>query len=91
MPETSWVENKNAVMTPRKMDLALAWIKDHRETFIGSVVILAAALIFAAYIFIHYRDLRDTAWKNLFIAQQTGFGGNVAHVFSKETEKNLEW
>ena len=70
---------------PGKADKALGWIKKNRETFIGSVVILLAAGIFAVYFFMHYRDMRDSAWKALFIAQQTGFGGNVA-----EAQKQLE-
>jgi tetratricopeptide (TPR) repeat protein len=55
----------------------LTWIKKNRETFIGSSVIVLALLIFGAYFFVHYRDLRDTAWKNLFIAQQIGYAGNI--------------
>lgn len=78
MPETTWVESGKAEIAPRKFDVALNWIKHNRETFIGSVVILLAAAIFAVYFFVHYRGLRDTAWKNLFIAQQIGYGGNLA-------------
>ncbi|HAT71581.1 MAG TPA: hypothetical protein DCS63_02050 [Elusimicrobia bacterium] len=77
MPETSWIASGNLETAPAKFDGALAWIKNNRETFIGSAVVLLAAAIFAVYFFIHYRDLRDTAWKNLFIAQQVGYGGNI--------------
>jgi tetratricopeptide (TPR) repeat protein len=59
------------------LDNALEWIKNNRETFIGSAVILLAAAIFAVYFFVHYRDLRDSAWKDLFIAQQVGYSGNL--------------
>ena len=85
MPDTSWIAGGHIEHTgPTKFDLALAWIKKNRETFIGSLVILLAATIFAVYFFMHYRGLRDTAWKSLFIAQQTGFGGNIA-----EAQKQL--
>ncbi len=85
MPDTSWIAGGNAEHTgPTKYDLALAWIKKNRETFIGSLVILLAAAVFAVYFFMHYRGLRDTAWKTLFIAQQTGYGGNIA-----EAQKQL--
>lgn len=60
------------------MDLALAWVKENRDTVIGAIVITLAVGIFATYFFLHYRELRETAWKNLFIAQQTGYGGNIA-------------
>jgi len=78
MPDTTWIAGGKIEHTgPTKTDQALLWIKKNRETFIGSLVILLAAGIFATYFFMHYRGLRDTAWKNLFMAQQAGFGGNV--------------
>ncbi|OGR66947.1 MAG: hypothetical protein A2081_00115 [Elusimicrobia bacterium GWC2_61_19] len=77
MPQATWIASGNLEVAPSKFNNALTWIKHNRETFIGSAVILLAAAIFAVYFFIHYRDLRDTAWKNLFIAQQVGYGGNI--------------
>jgi len=78
MPDTTWVDSgKTEEVVHGKLDVALRWIKHNRETFIGSAVIFVAAVIFAAYFFVHYRDLRDTAWKNLFIAQQIGYAGNL--------------
>lgn len=79
MPDTTWIAGGKVETTgPSKFDLALGWIAKNRETFIGSLVILVAAAIFGVYFFMHYRGLRDSAWKNLFMAQQTGYGGNVA-------------
>ncbi len=78
MPESSWIINDKPESAPARYDAALEWIKKNRETFIGGVVIVLAVLLFAVYFFVHYRDLRDTAWKNLFMAQQAGYGGNVA-------------
>ena len=75
MPENTWIASGKAEV-PQKTDKAFAWIKSNRETFIGSLVILVAAIIFGVYFFMHYRGLRDTAWKNLFMAQQLGFSGN---------------
>jgi len=77
MPETTWIASGKAE-APKKADKALEWIKNNRETFIGSLVILVAAIIFGVYFFMHYRGLRDAAWKNLFMAQQIGYSGNVA-------------
>lgn len=79
MPDTSWIAGGKIEHTgPSRYDLALHWIKKNRETFIGSLVILVAAIIFAVYFFTHYRGMRDTAWKTLFMAQQIGYGGNIA-------------
>ena len=78
MPDTTWIASGRADGAPKKTDRALTWIKGNRETFIGSVVITAAVMIFAGDFFVHYRDLRETAWKNLFIAQQVGYSGNMA-------------
>ena len=77
MPDTSWIHSEDTIAKPHRFDRALAWIKNNRETFIGSSVIILAVLIFSVYFFVHYRDLRDTAWKNLFIAQQIGYAGNI--------------
>ncbi|MDA8243301.1 MAG: tetratricopeptide repeat protein [Elusimicrobia bacterium] len=86
MPDSTWIAGGNLEHAgPGRFDRALEWIKKNRETFIGSVVILLAAGVFAVYFFMHYRDTRDSAWKALFIAQQTGFGGNAA-----EAQKQLE-
>ncbi|MGD9643555.1 MAG: tol-pal system YbgF family protein [Elusimicrobiales bacterium] len=79
MPDTTWIAGGKIEHTgPSRYDRALHWIRKNRETFIGSLVILVAAAIFAAYFFTHYRGLRDTAWKTLFMAQQIGYGGNIA-------------
>lgn len=79
MPDTTWIAGGKIEHTgPTKLEQALHWIKKNRETFIGSLVIFLAASIFATYFFMHYRGLRETAWKNLFMAQQAGFGGNTA-------------
>ncbi len=77
MPSETWIASGKPDGTPGTSDLTLAWIKKNRETFIGSVVILLAVTVFSVYFLIHYRGLRDTAWKNLFMAQQAGYGGNV--------------
>ncbi len=77
MPTTSWIASERADGAPTRSDQALAWIKKNRETFIGSLVIALAVVLFAVYFFVHYRDLRETAWKNLFIAQQIGYAGNM--------------
>ncbi len=72
MPSETWIASGNAEGAPDKFDLILGWIKKNRETFIGSAVILLAVVVFSVYFLIHYRGLRDTAWKNLFMAQQAG-------------------
>lgn len=78
MPDTTWIAGgKIEAAAPSKFDQSLEWIRKNRETFIGSLVILLAATVFAVYFFMHYRGLRDTAWKNLFMAQQVGYQGNI--------------
>ncbi len=77
MPDSSWIHSEDTVVEPHRFERILGWIKNNRETFIGSAVILLALVLFSVYFFVHYRDLRDTAWKNLFIAQQIGYAGNI--------------
>jgi len=76
MPDSTWIDS-GKIEAPKAIDKVLAFIKANRETVIGSTVVTLAAIIFAVYFFAHYRDLRDTAWKNLFMAQQTGYGGSM--------------
>jgi tetratricopeptide (TPR) repeat protein len=78
MPDTTWIHSGKPDAAPGAFEKALDWIKDNRETFIGSAVILLAVILFAIYFFVHYRELRDSAWKDLFIAQQIGYSGNMA-------------
>jgi len=78
MPSDTWIASGKPDGAPARSDRALTWIKKNRETFIGTLVILLAAVIFSVYFLFHYRGLRDTAWKTLFMAQQIGYGGNMA-------------
>lgn len=78
MPDTTWIASANLETVPGKFDAGLGWIKKNRETFIGSVVILLAIIVFSVYFLFHYRGLRDTAWKSLFIAQEQARGGSFA-------------
>lgn len=77
MPDSSWIHSGTPEV-PGKMHTLLAWIKDHRDTVVGSLIILAAAAIFGIWVAVHHAGLREAAWKNLFIAQQTGYSGNFA-------------
>jgi hypothetical protein len=42
MPDSTWIHS-GTPETHSKTDLALAWIKSHREAVIGSLVMAAAA------------------------------------------------
>lgn len=75
MPDSTWIHSGGAE-APKKIDLALVWIKEHRETLIGSLVIFCGAIIFSLWFFFNYSERRDTAWGTLFRAQQIGYGGN---------------
>ncbi|MBI4801128.1 MAG: tetratricopeptide repeat protein [Elusimicrobia bacterium] len=77
MPDSTWIHS-GAAEAPKKLDLAFAWIKEHRETVIGSLAVFCGAIIFSLWFLLHYSDLREAAWKNLFIAQQTGYMGNFS-------------
>ena len=77
MPDSSWIHSGNP-QAPGKMDNILTWTKKNRDTVMGSLVMLAAAAIFGIWVAVHHAGLREAAWKNLFIAQQTGYGGNFA-------------
>lgn len=82
MPDSTWIHSGNP-QAPSKTAKILAWIKDHRETVTGSLVMLAAASIFGIWVAIHYSGLREAAWKDLFIAQQIGFSGRYAEAGAK--------
>jgi len=75
MPDSTWIQS-GTPQAPNKTIKTMNWIKDHRDAVIGSLVICAAAAIFGIWVALHYSGIRDTAWKNLFIAQQIGLSGN---------------
>lgn len=82
MPDSTWIHS-GTPETHSKTDLTMAWIKNHRETVIGSLVMAAGALIFGIWVAVHYAGLREAAWKNLFIAQQTGFSGRYPEAITQ--------
>jgi tetratricopeptide (TPR) repeat protein len=84
MPDSTWIQS-GTPQAPDKTTKTLAWIKAHRDAVLGSLVILAGAAIFGIWVALHYSGINETAWKNLFIAQQTALGGNFA-----DAEKRLD-
>jgi len=84
MPDSTWIHS-GTPETHSKTDITFAWIRDHRDAVIGSLVIAAAASIFGVWVAMHYSSLREAAWKTLFIAQQTSYSGNFA-----EASKQLD-
>jgi|GEM_PF-600373 len=62
---------------PSRTEVAVGWIRNNRQTFIGCVIILAAAIIFSAFFFVHYRNVREAAWQQLFIARQLAYSGKL--------------
>ncbi len=85
MPSSTWVSSGEPQIRVSRTDQFLAFLKEKRETVIAASVVLLAAVILGAWFFLHYRQINDTAWKQLFIAQQTGFSGAYA-----ESEKKLD-
>jgi len=84
MPDTTWIQS-GSPQAPDRTAKALAWIKAHRDTVTGSLVILAGAALFGLWVAFHYAGVKESAWKELFIAQQIGYAGNYA-----EAEKKLD-
>ena len=84
MPDSTWIQS-GSPQTPDKTAKILAWIKAHRDAVVGALVISAGAALLGLWVAFHYSGVRETAWKNLFIAQQTGLSGNLA-----EASKQLD-
>jgi tetratricopeptide (TPR) repeat protein len=84
MPDSTWIHSGKP-QAPDTTAKVLAWIKEHREAVIGSLIMLTVAVIIGLWVAMHYAGLRELAWKNLFIAQQTGYAGNPA-----EASKQLD-
>ncbi|MDQ7773558.1 MAG: tetratricopeptide repeat protein [Elusimicrobiales bacterium] len=85
MPSSTWVSSGEPQIRVSRTDQVMAFVKEKRESVIAASVVLLAAVILGTWFFLHYRQINDTAWKQLFIAQQTGFGGAYA-----ESEKKLD-
>lgn len=85
MPSSTWVASGEPEIRHSKSDTLIKFIKEKREAVIAAAVVLVAAVVLGAWFYLHYSRINDTAWKQLFIAQQTGFSGAYA-----EAEKKLD-
>ncbi|MCG2725617.1 MAG: tetratricopeptide repeat protein [Elusimicrobia bacterium] len=71
-----WIES-GAVRKASKSEIALKWIKENRETFVGSFVILIAAIILGSFFALRYSQIKKAAWKELFMAKQQAKMGKI--------------
>jgi len=77
MPSSTWVESKKQAEEIKKSKAAVDWIKENRETFWGSIAIIAAVIAFIVFFTASYAKVQKNAWQSLFMAQQNAYGGNV--------------
>lgn len=63
--------NELAVLVER----AVAWTLAHREAAVGGGVTLLIAGFLGVYAGVRYRDLKNTAWERLAVAQSYAFAG----------------
>ncbi|MDT8286929.1 MAG: tetratricopeptide repeat protein [Elusimicrobiales bacterium] len=85
MPSSTWVSSGEPQIQRGNFDTVMTFIKRRRDGVIAAAVVLVAAVVLGAWFYLHYSRINDTAWKQLFIAQQTGFSGAFA-----EAEKKLD-
>lgn len=76
MPSTTWIEDKKKVEQIQKSKALLDWIRENRETFWGSVGIVAAVIAFVVFFSVNYAKSQNNAWRALFMAQQNYYAGN---------------
>lgn len=86
MPSTTWVASGEPELKPRRTDRVMTFVKENRESVVAGSVVLLAAILLGSWFYLHYRQINDTAWKQLFIAQQTGFSGAYAEAGKKFDE-----
>lgn len=75
MPDT-WIQ-KGQPEPIKKSLVVLDWIKTHREASLGTAIIFIGLIILTGYSLMKYSEIKEIAWKNLFIAQQTAYSGNI--------------
>ena len=85
MPSSTWISSGEPQIRVSRTDQVVTFVKEKREAVVAGSVVLIAAAILGAWFYLHYSQINDTAWKQLFIAQQTGFSGAYA-----ESEKKLD-
>ena len=90
MPANTWVESKKEVETVKKSQALIDWIKENRETFWGSVAVIAATIAFVIFFTASYAKTQKNAWQALFIAQQNAYAGKIdeAKKISSDLIKN---
>ena len=71
-----WIES-GIVRKATKSEKVLKWLKNNRETFLGSIVIIIAAIILGAFFSMRYSQINKAAWKELFMAKQQARVGQL--------------
>ncbi|MEA3307067.1 MAG: tetratricopeptide repeat protein [Elusimicrobiota bacterium] len=72
----NWIES-GIIRKATKSETVLLWIKENRETFIGSLVIVLAIIILGSFFTLRYSQLNKAAWKELFMAKQQSRMGKL--------------
>lgn len=86
MPSSTWVASGEPQIKAARTDKVMDFVKNNRESVIAGSVVLIAAVLLGSWFYLHYRQINDTAWKQLFIAQQTGYAGAYAEAGKKFDE-----
>ncbi|PIS47419.1 MAG: hypothetical protein COT17_03595 [Elusimicrobia bacterium CG08_land_8_20_14_0_20_51_18] len=84
MPDSTWIKSGNE--NPEQSFNLLAWVRDNRQTAIGILVIGFAIAIFGVFFYVNYSKTRETAQKQLFIAQQLSLSGRLDEGMKQLTE-----
>ncbi|MCK5357948.1 MAG: tetratricopeptide repeat protein [Elusimicrobiales bacterium] len=71
-----WIES-GIVRKATKSEKILKWTKNNRETVVGSLVILLAAIILGSFFTLRYSQVNKAAWKELFMAKQQAKMGKL--------------
>lgn len=59
------------------LDRAVVWVLAHKEASAGIGLTAAVALALAVYSFARYREVQQTAWERLAVAQSYAFAGQA--------------
>ena len=71
-----WIES-GIIRKATKSEKVLKLIKNNRDTFVGSIVIIIAAIILGSFFSLRYSQINKAAWKELFMAKQQARVGQI--------------
>jgi len=87
MPD-NWIDKGESFHRETGFEKFLKWLKNNRDTAVGSLVILIAIVVLTSYFIMKYSQTKQIAWQEMFKARQQTYVGKITE--ARKTIRNIE-